>query len=346
MNQRNSSWDRLNRFARSIKIESISVLGFSIQFNPQALGIDSFYKLLAKAKQKPTTRNDIYVLSAHNIDQINTVDKIDPDHECEALSEPVHAPGGSGANTAYTLGRLGAKVKVTGIVGDDMDGKVLSNSLSEAKVDVTEIYVDKDYPTGKTLTLVEEGGKRLIVVFPGANNHFAEKADSEAIVESAAASRIVHLSSFVGENEQRLQEQIVHSLPSDSFVSLTPGALYARQGLDRLQNLISHVDVIFLYVEQLIDLIENSSASVHNRGADVQRLMEAFFTWKQKHSISRPQILVVKDRLGDTSGTIDSAVPVRWGWRLSLEKYISPKQLPKRHKDRCLGHDWCRRCSG
>lgn len=215
MTQGNSSWDRLNRFARSIKIESFGVLGFRIQFNPRDLGTDPFSQLLAKVKPKPTKRNDVYVLSAHNLDQINTVDKIDPDHECEALTESVLAPGGSGANTAYTLGRLGSKVHIAGIIGDDTAGKILVNSLSEASVDVTGIYVDKDHPTGRTITLVEEGGKRLIVVFPGANNHFANNADINSIVASAGASRIVHLSSFVGEDEQRLQEQIVQSLAND-----------------------------------------------------------------------------------------------------------------------------------
>ena len=143
---------------------------------------------------------------------------------------------------------------------------------------MTGIYVDKDHSTGRTITLVEEGGKRLIVVFPGANNHFANNADINSIVESAGASRIVHLSSFVGEDEQHLQEQIVQSLANDSFVSLTPGAIYARQGLDRLQSLIAHVDAIFLYREQLVDLIDHSSAALHNRSTDVQRLMETFFT--------------------------------------------------------------------
>ena len=95
------------------------MLGFRIQFNPRDLGQTRFRSYSQRSNRSRQKGTDTICLSAHNLDQINTVDKIDPDHECEALTESVLAPGGSGANTAYTLGRLGAKVHIAGIIGDD-----------------------------------------------------------------------------------------------------------------------------------------------------------------------------------------------------------------------------------
>lgn len=55
-------------------------------------------------------------------------------------------PGG-GANAVYNLAKLGAKVKVAGLVGKDDQGQALRRIIEEAAIDTSGMLVDKDRPT-------------------------------------------------------------------------------------------------------------------------------------------------------------------------------------------------------
>jgi len=60
--------------------------------------------------------------------------------------ETRQVPGGA-ANAVYNLAKLGAKVKVTGLVGDDDSGRSLRRIFTEAGIDTTGMIIDGDRPT-------------------------------------------------------------------------------------------------------------------------------------------------------------------------------------------------------
>ncbi|MCT7963223.1 bifunctional ADP-heptose synthase [Laspinema sp. D1] len=55
-------------------------------------------------------------------------------------------PGG-GANAVYNLAKMGANVKVAGLVGQDEQGKALCRIFEEAGIDTGGIFIDGDRPT-------------------------------------------------------------------------------------------------------------------------------------------------------------------------------------------------------
>jgi rfaE bifunctional protein kinase chain/domain len=55
-------------------------------------------------------------------------------------------PGG-GANAVYNLAKLNGHVQVAGLVGEDIQGQVLSNIFQQAGVDITGIFAEGDRPT-------------------------------------------------------------------------------------------------------------------------------------------------------------------------------------------------------
>ena len=55
-------------------------------------------------------------------------------------------PGG-GANAVYNLAKLGGKVALVGLVGDDLQGRVLVDIFQAAGIDTTGIVIDPDRPT-------------------------------------------------------------------------------------------------------------------------------------------------------------------------------------------------------
>lgn len=78
-------------------------------------------------------------------------------------------PGGKGANQAVAASRAGAKTSIIGCVGNDAFGKVLLDSLKNARVNVSGVSCVDSIPTGTATIIVEANGKNRIIIIPGAN---------------------------------------------------------------------------------------------------------------------------------------------------------------------------------
>lgn len=84
---------------------------------------------------------------------------------------PVHAqPGGSGANTAAWLARLGMQTAFVARVGDDPLGRLLGEELAEDGV-VARLARDRELDTGKVVALVDEDGERTLITYRGAGEN-------------------------------------------------------------------------------------------------------------------------------------------------------------------------------
>lgn len=78
-------------------------------------------------------------------------------------------PGGKGANQAVALARLGADVRMAGLVGDDAFGGKYLEHFKANGVNVSAVGVEKGCSTGVADILVHQDGENFIVIVPGAN---------------------------------------------------------------------------------------------------------------------------------------------------------------------------------
>jgi len=78
-------------------------------------------------------------------------------------------PGGKGANQAVALARLGADVRMAGLVGDDAFGGKYIEHFKANGVDVSAVGVVENCSTGVADILVNQEGENFIVIVPGAN---------------------------------------------------------------------------------------------------------------------------------------------------------------------------------
>lgn len=83
-----------------------------------------------------------------------------------ANPDPVMSGGGSAANTAAALARLGTSVRFVGTVGDDAAGRFAVGSLEQAGVDVASIRTVGHESTVMVIVVVRDDGERLIYVWP------------------------------------------------------------------------------------------------------------------------------------------------------------------------------------
>ncbi|KAI6185447.1 Ribokinase [Aphelenchoides besseyi] len=99
--------------------------------------------------------------------------------------------GGKGANQAVASAKLGATVKMIGMVGDDMFGEHNLENLRKAGVN-TELVVKQKYsPTGCAAITVDENGENNIVINPGANAYLTPERARELESEIAKAEMII-----------------------------------------------------------------------------------------------------------------------------------------------------------
>lgn len=245
-----------------------------------------------------TRRFDFCAVSAQNMDLVNQVDRIEPDHEAE-LSAPLACPGGSGSNTTRAITRLGARTAIVGAVADDGYGHQLRDDLATAGVDTGLLRtVRGSASTGWTQVFIDGEGRRFIGVHAGVNEQLAAEfeAHPEALAEVVADSRILHLSSFTGVAERDLQESLIRDLSRDTVLTFSPGTLYSRLGADRISNMLTRCNVLFVYEQQLDLLLANSSAGADADLAsdDVARKMSLLFQWRNQRGSREPMVIVVK----------------------------------------------------
>ncbi|HLU50432.1 MAG TPA: sugar kinase [Planctomycetota bacterium] len=87
---------------------------------------------------------------------------------------PIEAQvGGNGANTAVALGRLGVRVALFGLIGDDLFGRFVHETLEREGVDVTRFKLVEGKRSPVTLVQNHANGERSFVHHFGTNAEFS-----------------------------------------------------------------------------------------------------------------------------------------------------------------------------
>lgn len=193
------------------------------------------------------TAIDVVGLGAMNIDRLYQVDEIVADGE-QLVTDFVSLPGGSAANTIYSLAKLGVKTGFVGAVGTDEDGEKLIKDLKTVGVDTSQIRVKQGMRTGSTICFSDKLGRRALYISPGANNLLTSKDISLAYLNQV---RMVHLSSFADDKQFNLQLDAVKKIGASVKVSLAPGMLYATKGLEALAPLLEKTYIVFMNREEV-----------------------------------------------------------------------------------------------
>ncbi len=188
-------------------------------------------------------------LGALNVDYIYRVPKILGDGEA-----PIEASGtfvgGSAANTIYALAHLGMSTAFVGAIGDDPEGESVRRDMAGVGVNISGIVV-KAGPTGRAVILTEAGGHRAIYLSPGANSLLAWEDVNLALLNRA---QYVHISSFLGVPQRKLQERLLSELTPAVKVSFAPGSVYSALGWKGLEVFLKRASIMFINASELRQL--------------------------------------------------------------------------------------------
>jgi ribokinase len=119
---------------------------------------------------------DLVVIGSLNVDLVVVVPHLPKPGETVAGPNAESRPGGKGANQACAAARLGANVRLAGLVGDDAFGTELLAAVAEQGVDVSHVATLDGSSTGMALIAVEASSENMIIVASGANRHLTPEA--------------------------------------------------------------------------------------------------------------------------------------------------------------------------
>jgi len=89
---------------------------------------------------------------------------------------------------------------------------------------------------------VDKKGQRALYVDPGVNDLIKiHEINKDYLLDL----KVLHLSSFVGSSIEA-QKSLLNQIPKDLIVSLDPGRIYAERGIDYLNIILKHTNIILL----------------------------------------------------------------------------------------------------
>lgn len=177
---------------------------------------------------------DIVCFGALNVDKLYKVNHIAGADEESVIIDFKETLGGSAANTAVGLARLGVKTGYIGKVAKDREGNLLLKGFIDEGVNTDGIVISETGRSGSVIGFVDEKGERALNVDPGVNYLLNF---NEINLEYATKAGFIHLTSFVGEKPLEAQKNLVERLP-DAKITLDPGEIYAKKGWKKMKPLI------------------------------------------------------------------------------------------------------------
>ena len=154
--------------------------------------------------------------------------------------------GGSGANTAIVLSKLGLPVQMVGRTGDDHWGEIARQSLQKFGVDTRAVSRDPELSTGLIFIPVAESGERTLFSYRGANASIAVDHIQSALIEPG---HFLHLSgyAFLRSPQREAAWRLVElARQAGARISLDSGIAPAVQAQPELVKLLPQLNLLVL----------------------------------------------------------------------------------------------------
>ena len=191
---------------------------------------------------------DVIVIGAAAIDHVARVDKLPGKDEIVFAEEYMRYAGGSGANIAAGLAKLGRSVAFLGKTGDDEDGEWLLKKMNDSGIDTQAM---KTVPGGKAASCfiaLDEQGNRSIYALGGIA--LLENVDELDLLR-VTGSRVI----CIGDAYITVAAAAAETAHNNEIaVFFIPGGLMVTHGLKDLHPILKNTSVLVVSRNEAIKL--------------------------------------------------------------------------------------------
>ncbi len=119
--------------------------------------------------------HEVIVAGDANVDIIVPYPKfLNPERTLVDYPNPVLQGGGTAANTAVALARLGNPTSFIGTLGDDQYGKYIRKDFERERVDISGLMIEPELNTIGVFAFIDEDGERYLWGWPREQQAFKE----------------------------------------------------------------------------------------------------------------------------------------------------------------------------
>ncbi len=157
--------------------------------------------------------------------------------------------GGSAANVAVGLARLGRKALIVTAIGKDSPGDKIWRRLEDEGIGTGNINVKESNKTNFAVIINTEDGERTILVYHGIDYRNLK-------VKKSLKSRWVFLAPLGQESDDIFKNAI--SLVSEGGTKLVwnPGAYQIRQGVSKYRQVLENTSILFVNREEAVKFMD------------------------------------------------------------------------------------------
>lgn len=153
--------------------------------------------------------------------------------------------GGSAANVTTGLAKLGLRVGVYGMVGDDESGRSICSSLAYKNVQVDGVSVQKNTPSSTSIVIMTPDGQRTVLHERATYSHF------ENFPQGIPATRSFYIGHLVAQEEVIFDHLVARKEKEKGFVFWNPGKTQFEGGFEKFKKIYSEIDCLILNKEEL-----------------------------------------------------------------------------------------------
>ncbi|MBA2692266.1 MAG: sugar kinase [Rubrobacter sp.] len=165
---------------------------------------------------------------------------------------PIHAsPGGSAANVASHLARLGVETHFVGRAGDDPFGEFLSGGMERVGVKA-HIARDRELSTGKVFVMVDGEGERTMITDRGASEALGPEDLPEGVFSPNSHLHLTGYTFSGGSRRDAAMKALRLAREAGMSVSVDPSSalLLESIGPERFLKWMRGVDLCFPNLEE------------------------------------------------------------------------------------------------
>jgi len=180
---------------------------------------------------------ELIAIGAANVDFVAKVDRFPkPDDEVSIKQLGMYG-GGSAANVAVGVSRLGHPSGFMGLIGTDQFGEFLVKEFEKDGVDISGVKRIEG-SSGTAISVVNKKGERMLFASIGVSENFDRSFVNE---ESLKDAKYLHLTSLEGEHVLDAFELVSEKAKSRGIkVIFDPGCILAEKGAEALTPILKN----------------------------------------------------------------------------------------------------------
>lgn len=168
----------------------------------------------------------IFSFGSLNIDHTYQLEHFVQKGETISAHQLQNFSGGKGLNQSIALARAGALVVHAGAIGED--GQFLLDEMQKSGVDISQVQILKDIPTGHAIIQIDASGDNCILLYGGANRRITTEYVDEVLSNVSEGDMLVlqneinHLPYIVEEAKKKGMKIVLNPSPMDEKIFEIP----------------------------------------------------------------------------------------------------------------------------